>query len=46
MKLAVHILTGEKVAIKVMNKKELGVSTCTVMHYLPCLEIHVNKRML
>lgn len=27
VKLGRHILTGEKVAIKIMNKKDLGVST-------------------
>ena len=28
MKLAYHSLTGEKVAIKIMDKRSLGVSMC------------------
>lgn len=30
VKLGRHILTGEKVAIKIMNKKDLGVSNWTL----------------
>lgn len=34
VKLGVHCLTGEKVAIKIMDKKQLGVSTLLSFHVI------------
>jgi len=33
VKLAMHTLTGEKVAIKIMEKAQLGVSTFLLINY-------------
>jgi len=33
VKLAMHTLTGEKVAIKIMEKAQLGVSTFMLINY-------------
>lgn len=35
VKLAMHTLTGEKVAIKIMEKAQLGVSTFLLINYEP-----------
>lgn len=36
VKMGRHILTGEKVAIKIMNKKDLGVSQRIPLHTRVC----------
>lgn len=41
MKLAYHALTGEKVAIKIMDKRSLGVSVVT--KYGNCRNIMIHK---
>ena len=38
VKLGVHKLTGEKVAVKIMNKKQLGVST--IHHFSTVITVH------
>lgn len=44
MKLAYHALTGEKVAIKIMDKRSLGVSIVT--KYGNCRNIIIQKMKL
>lgn len=44
VKLGRHILTGEKVAIKIINKRELGVSHWTLLPGLS--QLRVNNRHL
>lgn len=44
MKLAYHALTGEKVAIKIMDKRSLGVSVVT--KYRNCRNIMIHKMKL
>lgn len=44
MKLAYHALTGEKVAIKIMDKRSLGVSVVT--KYGNCRNIMIHKMKL
>lgn len=41
VKLGRHILTGEKVAIKIINKKELGVSSWTLELGLICCKCSI-----
>lgn len=36
VKVATHLLTGDKVAIKIMDKKQLGVSTLKIGNKVVC----------
>jgi serine/threonine protein kinase len=38
VKLAYHALTGEKVAIKIMDKRALGVRTLYHITFVQCIE--------